>query len=208
MTDCQPELGTKHAKPKYAFLDLEIAREFDAGLDKEDAWARARAGAYGISVACVYESWTKRYRFYDELTLEGCLEPILEADCLVTYNGLGFDLPCLSGVLGYRVVPFQHFDILNEIWVALGERRYEKGWGLGPVSQRTIGLGKLGDGVSAISLYQEGRFAELYTYCLNDVLLTRKLFEHIQLHGQIIGPDGEPLKLGIPGLQWTTPSLN
>lgn len=184
-------------------LDLEIRDPFPTNIPREEAWELARGGALGISVACAWSMETDEYLFFNEHNLDE-LAGYIKGSLLVTYNGKGFDLPCLAGVLGFMPLAGGHYDILEKIWGALGDiRRFEKGWRLGDVCERTIGMSKNGNGSSAPELWATGRVAELYTYCLNDVRITRKLFEHITDEGWVSGHDDERLyleELNDPGL--------
>lgn len=171
----------------YVAFDLELERSPEG----EEGWDAARRGELGISVACLYDSELDLYRFYDRHNLSALVEDLELAPLVVGFNSIDFDMPCLSGVVGRTPMIKGHFDILQEIWTALSGRR--KGYGLGPVCERTLGLSKIGNGTRAPELLAEGRIAELYSYCLHDVFLTRLLFEHIILEGFIIDPSGDKL---------------
>jgi DEAD/DEAH box helicase domain-containing protein len=44
---------------------------------------------------------------------------------------------------------------------------------------------KSGDGLDAIKYYREGRLDELAAYCLQDVKLTRELYDYGRTHGHV-----------------------
>lgn len=157
-------------------------------------WDDARAGKNGVSVMCVMDIDTGVYSFYGGETLETGAVHLENSDCLVTFNGKGFDIPCLEGVLGRNLRLKSQYDILEEIWAAM-ETEKVKGTGLGPTCERTLGITKLQTGTKAPELYQQGRFPELYSYCLHDVYLTFMLFTHIVANGFVIGPDGDKICL-------------
>lgn len=152
----------------------------------------ARRGELGISVVCTYSFTEDSYKFWDDHNLEDLPDYLLSHDVLVSFNGIGFDIPCLSGYMAQGIPLNGHYDILAEIWNAVEEsQRYQKGWGLGPTCERTLGLSKTGKGDACHELVAAGRWAELYSYCLNDVALTKKLFQHIMATGYVISPDGD-----------------
>mgnify|MGYP001593743352 CR=1 FL=1 len=167
--------------------DIEIAEEVQGD------WDAAKRGEKGVSSVVLYDSDTERYHLYDENTIDECMDHLNSADLLVGFNCEEFDKPCLQGYTGTLIIRPQ-FDILLSIWQALGGRR-TKGWRLDNVCERTLNLRKNGNGESAPKLYAEGRFGELFDYNLNDVFLTRKLFNHIVAYGTVVGPDGLPLQL-------------
>jgi len=173
-------------------MDLEIKEAVDPNDPKRD-WAAARSGKLGVSVVCIYDYETDRYHFYDDFCLTEAVAHLESAECVVTFNGQEFDLPCLGGVFGRSIRPRGHYDILQEVWKALGRR--VKGYGLGPISERTLGLSKSGHGIHATDLWNENRVAELYTYCAADVHLTTCLFDHIMDTHTIVGMGGDKLCL-------------
>lgn len=167
--------------------DLEIAEEV------KDDWEAARRGDKGVSSLVLWDSETERYHLYDDYTFEKAAEHLNSADLLVSFNGAEFDRPCFQGYTGYTITP-KEFDILQAVWTALGGRKM-KGWRLDNICDRTLGLRKNGNGASAPRLFAEGRYGELFDYNLNDVYLTRKLYNHIVDYGTVIGPDGTALNL-------------
>lgn len=172
-------------------LDLEIKYS-----PIERGWDAARRGECGISAVCAFNSETGRFYLYDDHNLGDLLDHMQSVDTIVTFNGQDFDLPCLEGVVGEPLQPYVHssYDILQEIWAALGTRR--KGYRLDDVCRRTLGIGKDSSGAYATELFATCHFAELFTYCMHDVDLTQTLFEHIMDQGYIIDVNGDKLMLG------------
>lgn len=166
-------------------MDLEVETPV---LD----WDAARRGENGVSVMCISDYETGVYTFYGGDSLENGAAHLEDADCIVTFNGKGFDIPCLEGVLGRSMRLQGHYDILREVWDAMGDQVF-KGTGLGPTCERTLGFGKIGNGERAPELFQKGKFPELYSYCWHDVYLTSMLFSHIIENGFVIGPDGDKI---------------
>lgn len=125
--------------------------------------------------------------------LAGFLSLLRDFDCesdeLVGHNLIGFDLPfifqrCLIHEL--RVRPFINlgdyqvrgvYDTMHHWW--LGARRHvsldDLAWALGIESSKTAAV----EGSKVFELYQAGRLAEIREYNLNDVRLTRKVYERM-----------------------------
>lgn len=184
-------------------FDVEIAEDVDS---KPDRWDAARRGDCGVSSVVLHDSDTGRFHVYGPKvkfekghTVVSGYEPMVEAinhlneaDLLVSFNGLDFDVPCLEGAVGIGIFP-DHYDILVDVWNAIGEKH--KGYGLGPICERTLGIGKSGSGVHAPVLFQTNRFWELIDYNINDVHMTRELFNHIQEEGWILDTSNRKLFL-------------
>ena len=173
-------------------FDLEIISSPTA---HPEGWEGARRGECGVSCVAVYDSQADHVFLFNEWDIEDCVEFLNKADLLISFNGRDFDTPCLESVSGMTICP-QQFDILQEAWRALGKR--QKGYRLGEICGR-LELGeKTADGKRATDMYKEGDFKHLYSYCRNDVTLTRRLADFIVLNGYILTPEGEELPLPRP----------
>lgn len=109
------------------------------------------------------------------------LFPLLEkADVIVGYNIDGFDMPALSSYYSGEINAFPTLDLMNRIKKSFGHRI-----ALNSVALETLGIGKNGDGLDAIRFYQNQQFEELERYCLQDVRVTRDLYDHGLRHGKV-----------------------
>lgn len=133
-----------------------------------------------VSVAALYDYKDKSSRVFEEKELNE-LFPILEnASYIVGYNIVSFDLPVLQPYYHGKINHFSTFDILDDIKNKIGRRL-----ALNDVAFATFGEKKSGHGLMAIELFKDGRIDELKKYCMDDVLLTKNLFEHGAKDGQI-----------------------
>jgi DEAD/DEAH box helicase domain-containing protein len=170
-------------------FDLEIKEHPDSCMG---GWEGVRRGEAGVSCVAVHDSAIDRTFIYNEHDLEECVGHLNDADMLCSFNGREFDVPILQSITGADILS-NHYDILQEIWRALPNRT--KGYKLDDICKR-LGVGeKNSNGASAIELYRDGDFRTLYSYCRNDVALTRKVARFIDANGYIISPDGEYLQL-------------
>lgn len=155
-------------------LDLETERSFDEVGGAEN---RARLG---VSIVGVYHYDGDRFATYRKEEL-GELEPHLRAaDEIVGFNLVGFDWPVLAAVLGDWVQGLPTVDLMLEAQKALGHRV-----SLDSVAQATLGAAKRGSGLDALEHYRAGRWEELERYCLEDVRLTRDLYEYARREGHL-----------------------
>lgn len=145
-------------------LDLETKHSFREFTDPKKL---------GISVVAIYDYKDKKEKIFLEKELNG-LFPILEnASYIIGYNVGSFDIPVIQGYYPGRVEHFSTFDILEDIRKKIGRRL-----ALNDIIYATFGKKKSGHGLMAINYYKEGKWDELKKYCLDDVFLTKELFEY------------------------------
>jgi len=145
-------------------LDLETKHSFREISDPEKL---------GISVAAIYDYKNQEEKVFTEKELNN-LFPILEnSSYIIGYNVKNFDLPVLQEYYPGKVEHFSTFDILDDIREKIGRRL-----ALNDVIFATFGKKKSGHGLMAINYYKEGKWDELKKYCLDDVRLTKELFEY------------------------------
>lgn len=172
--------------------DLEILTPVEDHFDGIEA---ARRGECGISALVIYDSTTGRYHIYDQHTVDEAVDHLNSADLLVGWNTIDFDSEAIAGVSGkYIIVP--QFDMLAEAWKSLGKRK--KGWKLTEVAKRTLGVEKNNDGRFASELAQSGQWGKLFDYCLNDVFMTKELYNHVVENGSLPDPEGNDVFLDPP----------
>ena len=127
----------------------------------------------GISVVAVYDYGTEKGQVFTEQELNN-LFPLLEnASYIVGYNSRSFDLPVLQAYYPGKVDSLSQFDILESIREKIGRRI-----GLNDVAFATLNEKKTGHGLMAIDYYKEGKWEELKKYCMDDVMVTKKLFDY------------------------------
>lgn len=178
--------------PRIIFFDLET-RLLAADLrpdDEQAGWDALRAGEGGISAACLYDTklhWC--YTYDDTRTSIHALARHLEAaDIVVGYNSERFDVPVIEGLSNRNLRLRQHIDLYTEIaraLAAVGHRTTVGDLKLDTVCRRNLGRGKIDSGAHAKALAADGRWADLFNYCLDDVHLTHDLFRYAAHHGGV-----------------------
>ena len=134
----------------------------------------------GVTVVAVYDYKNQSGKVFVESELNQ-LFPLLEnASYVIGYNIVSFDLPVLQPYYPGIIDHFSTFDILDDIKNKIGKRL-----ALNDVVFATFGKRKTGHGLMAIDYYKEGRWKELKQYCLDDVMLTKELFEYGIKNGEI-----------------------
>jgi DEAD/DEAH box helicase domain-containing protein len=106
---------------------------------------------------------------------------LCELDLVVGFNLKRFDYRVLQPYTDISLETLPTLDILEEVHRFLGFRL-----ALGHLAEATLGQKKTGNGLLALELYKNGRWEELESYCRQDVLLTKSLFEFGAHQGYLI----------------------
>lgn len=157
----------------------------------------------GISVIGAYDYLEDRYRVFCQYNFTEFQQLLNRADVVVDFNGYQFDAPLLNAN-GMGFNKDKHFDILRQIWKAEGydpdkfDFRTHANYGLDACCWENFGIRKTGNGALAPIDWQQGRFGEVIDYCLNDIRMTKQLFDKIRLDGYIISPKDPSKHIIIP----------
>jgi DEAD/DEAH box helicase domain-containing protein len=130
-----------------------------------------------VTVVGAHDSSTGAYTSYlkDELHL---LWPLMEsADAIVGYNSDHFDIPILNKYYIGDLTKIKSVDLLREVRNVLGRRLK-----LDNLAEATLGKGKLSDGLQAGVWWKAGEFEKVREYCLDDVRITRELYDYAKKH--------------------------
>ncbi|MEN9912901.1 MAG: hypothetical protein RLY66_309 [Candidatus Parcubacteria bacterium] len=126
-----------------------------------------------ISVICIHDSLDNEFRSFLEADFSK-LWPILEqADAFVTWNGDHFDIPLLNKYYPGDLTKIKSIDLMKEVQLVLGRRLK-----LDTVGEATLGRNKSGHGLDAIEWWKNGEIDKIIKYCIEDVRLTRDLYDY------------------------------
>lgn len=149
---------------------------------------RAEPALLDIAAVCIYDSETQSYSSYLQEDLNK-LWPILEkADVLITFNGDHFDIPLLDKYYPGDLTRIKSLDILKEVRKSLGHRI-----GLGLIAQGTLNKGKGGNGLEAIEWWKKGEIDKIVKYCLEDVKITKEIYEYALLNKKLKYKEGDQI---------------
>jgi len=136
-----------------------------------------------VTVVGVYNYARDEYQNYFIEELSELEADLKQADLLVGFNNDHFDTPILNKYYPFDLFSIASFDILREFKANTGKRL-----GLDAIAGMTLGFYKSGTGANAMTLYQTGKLQELAEYCLNDVKLTKEIFEYCITKQYLIYP--------------------
>ena len=167
-------------------LDIETRNTFqDVGS--------YNASLLQVSLVGVYFYETDTFESFMEEDLPKLWPRLERADRIIGYNLISFDYPCLQTYYTGELARLPTVDLLVEIEKRLGFRIK-----LDDVAQGTLGVGKSGTGLLAVEYWRKGEIDKLREYCLQDVKVTRDVYEHALQNGEVNFLDRQGQKQVIP----------
>lgn len=160
---------------------------------------RNNFGALKISVVCAYSYAEDEYFSFEEDQMSAAAELFGQAGRIVGFSSNRYDVPVLNNYFQRLQLPIENLwkkeriDLLEEIELATGERI-----SLSRLAEANLGEKKEQHGAEAIQLYKEGRIDELKKYCLNDVRLTKEIYDLYATQHYLMVPSkqtGETIKV-------------
>lgn len=157
-------------------LDVETKKTFE----EVGGYFPDRLGISFVGV-CARETGTSGEMlgfFEDDLPK---LFPLLErADVIIGFNVDQFDMQTFIPYYTGDITAIPTLDLMIRIKDSIGHRI-----GLDAVAKETLGIGKTGNGLDAIKYFQTKQFDKLRDYCLQDVTVTRDIYDYGLRKGQI-----------------------
>ncbi len=154
------------------FLDVETSNI----LPDYGSWDMK---AMKISYAGVIDSNNQSYDIWEK-DMEALRALMNNADLIVGYNIFHFDMPVIANYLGEDIHKLPQLDLMVAAQKALGFRPK-----LDSLTSATFGEGKIGNGGDAVKYFHSGQLDKLREYCLEDVRLTKKLYDFGKEKGYI-----------------------
>lgn len=148
-------------------LDLETKRSF------QEVGGAHNKHLLDVSVVGIYDYEKDKFAAYREEHFTQLEQTLKNAELVIGFNLIGFDWPVLAAQLGEWVKELPTLDLMFEAQKALGHRI-----SLDSLAKATLGMNKLGSGLDALYYYAEGDWEKLERYCLEDVKITRDLYEY------------------------------
>jgi len=177
-------------------FDIETQNFFtDSGVGRDNF------GALKISVVCAYSYMRNGFFSFEEHEMAGAAELFAGADTLVGFSINRYDIPVLNNYFQKLRLPIGNLwgktriDLLEEIELATQQRT-----SLSRLAEANLGVKKEHHSAEAITLYNEGRMDELKEYCLNDVELTKALYDLYCAQNYLMVPNkltGETVKVSF-----------
>jgi DEAD/DEAH box helicase domain-containing protein len=174
-------------------FDIETQNFF---TDPEVGWDNF--AALKISVVAAYSYLEDRYYVYEEHEMDKLAELFSDARRIVGFSMNRYDIPVLHHYFqriknAPKLWEMERVDLLEEIELATGTRI-----SLDRLAGANLGQYKTHHGSEAGKLYREGKIDELKEYCVNDVKLTKELYDLYRKQSYLLMPSkktGEMIKV-------------
>lgn len=153
-------------------FDIETIGEFGSGSHAYDK--------VEMTICGIHDSETNSYDSFMKEDLPRLWKIFEHADALVGYNSDHFDIPILNKYYPGDLTKIRSIDLLKEIANVLGRRVR-----LDAIAEGTLGKKKSGHGRQAMEWWKQGEIKKLRDYCLKDVEITRKIFDHALEKGSL-----------------------
>ena len=137
-----------------------------------------------ISVVCTYDYSTDSYASFLQEDFPKLWKLLETADMLITFNGDHFDIPLLNKYYAGDLTKIKSLDLLVEVRNSLGRRIK-----LDSIAEATLGKNKIAHGLEAITWWKNGEIDKIVKYCLEDVKITKEIYEYALKNGKLLYPD-------------------
>ena len=160
--------------PNHLVLDLETQNLF------ADVGGKENMHKLLVSVAGVFNYKDEKFLTFNEKEMKAFDDLLKKTDLIIGFNICHFDLPVLQKYVSVDLNRIPTLDIMVEVVNAVGHRV-----SLDDLASNTLGKKKSANGLIAVQYWREGRIDELKKYCIDDVRITRDLYEHGLKKGEI-----------------------
>ncbi|MDP2593221.1 MAG: ribonuclease H-like domain-containing protein [bacterium] len=151
-----------------------------------------------LSVIGIYDSGDETYQTYFQEELPKLWPVIERADMIIGYNSEHFDLPLLNKYYPGDLSQVKHIDLMKEIKKVLGRRIK-----LDTIAEATLGKKKTGEGLQAIYWWRNGEKEKVCKYCLEDVKITKEIYDFARAENCVKYREGGILKtLPLDASKW------
>ncbi len=157
--------------------------------------------ALDISVVCIHDSSSDEYSSYLQEDFPRLWPIIEQADMLITFNGDHFDIPLLNKYYSGDLKKIKSLDLMAEVRNSLGRRIK-----LDTLAEATLGRKKTGQGLEAITWWQNGEIDKIIKYCIEDVKITKELYDYALANNKLLykdlGAKGAVRDIKLDTSQW------
>jgi DEAD/DEAH box helicase domain-containing protein len=153
-----------------------------------------------ISVVGIYEYESDKYSAFLVEEFSKLWAIIENTDQFITFNGDHFDIPLLNKYYPGDLFKIKSLDILKEMQKSAGRRMK-----LDQIAEGTLGINKSGGGLDAVRWWRDGEVEKVKKYCLDDVRITKDVYEYALKNNKLIFKEGGNLnEVKLDTSNWET----
>ncbi len=168
-------------------IDIETKNTF------AEVGGQQNIDALEASFVGVYSYAQNKYFSFFEADFAELGKMLQKSGLIIGFSSIRFDIPVMrkyfelgnkfSTSINFNIFALKQFDILDEIETQLGFRI-----SLDILAKQNLGIGKTHHGLEAIQFYKDKNWKELESYCLNDVKITKDLYDLAKARGYLLVP--------------------
>ena len=172
---------------KELVFDIETKKSF------QEVGGKHNMHLLGVSVVGVYNYADDSFRCFEEKEFKELEDLLKNTNRIIGFNSKHFDVPVLQPHVRVALSSLAHLDLMEDIEQYLGFRV-----SLDSLAQTNLGVSKSGNGLAAIQWWNDGNVEAIKKYCLDDVRITRDLYEYGRQHGIIIAATRQDPRVSVP----------
>ena len=155
-----------------------------------------------LAVVGIHDSETGEFSSYTKEELPKLWPVIEKADTLIGWNSDSFDIPLLNHYYPGDLTKIRSIDLMVEVQKVLGRRLR-----LQSVAEATLNASKSGNGLESVEWWQQGLYQKVRDYCIQDVRITRQIFDYAVEHNSLKYKDlKDKREIKIDTRSWTKPA--
>lgn len=158
-------------------IDIETKNTF------ADVGGQSNLHKLDASFVGVYSYDQNKYLSFFENQFDELGALLQKAGLIIGFSINRFDIPVMAKYFKFKLEAIPCLDLLEEIEIGLGQRI-----SLDILAKTNLGIGKTHHGLEAVKFYREGNLEELKNYCLNDVKITKDLYDLAKKQGHLLVP--------------------
>lgn len=163
VTECIFDIETKKI-----FDEIDSGNPADLGISIISVYKRQLDNNLNEISGAMYSFWEEEFPLMWQL--------FSNADRIIGFNSLHFDVPAVAPLCPYDFKKLNHFDIMDHVKNSLGFRI-----GLGAIASETLSHSKIDHGLNAVKYWAEHTpesLAKLKMYCEADVAVTKDVYDY------------------------------
>ena len=178
-------------------MNNEVVFDIETKQSFQEVGGKQYMERLGVSVVGTYSYATEEFKCFTESEFPELEQLLADATRIIGFNSKHFDVPVLQPHVSINLKEIMHLDLMEDVEKHLGFRV-----SLDNLAGTSLGVKKSGYGMEAIQWWREGNVEAIKKYCLDDVRITRDLYEFGKKNGNVLCESRTAGRLAVP-VAWT-----